>query len=160
MDSNKNITIKYGMKNDFQQLINRKSKKCTDTLFGSTDNNTPLIQYPCASATSMDWQFQYQSDGSYYIVNRKSNKYLTVGYNTFDWFEPYITSYPDARAKWQVIPASGYIKIKNQYSGKCLDLRMGDTANWTRLIQYTCTNADSMNWIFTKSISPVFSLPI
>jgi len=41
-----------------------------------------------------------------------------------------------------------YYQLQNANSSKCLDSYLGGTTNGTHIIQYNCTNADSLQWSF------------
>jgi len=52
---------------------------------------------------------------------------------------------------WTVIPLGDHkYSFKNQQSGKCLDVRYGDVANGTPLIQYSCHGGPTQQFVFPK----------
>lgn len=60
---------------------------------------------------------------------------------------------------WTVIPLGDHkFSLKNQQSGKCLDVRYGDTANGTPLIQYGCHGGGTQQFVFRKGANGSFAM--
>ena len=60
---------------------------------------------------------------------------------------------------WTVIPLGDHkFSLKNLQSGKCLDVRFGDTANGTALIQYTCHGGGTQQFVFTQGANGSFGM--
>jgi hypothetical protein len=48
--------------------------------------------------------------------------------------------------------------LKNQQSGKCLDVRYGDPADGTPLVQYTCHGGGTQQFVFPKGANGSFAM--
>jgi hypothetical protein len=90
------------------------------------------------------------------FVNKKSNKCVDVkGGSTDNW--AHLINYScsnDPNMFWKLVGVSvgsdytqnPYFQIKNKKSQKCMDTEGGNTADWTRIIQYSCSTDSNMQW--------------
>ncbi|MEV6602993.1 RICIN domain-containing protein [Kutzneria sp. NPDC051319] len=66
---------------------------------------------------------------------------------------------PSAKEVWTVIPLGDHkFSLKNQQSGKCLDVLHGDTANDTPLVQFTCHSGGSQQFVFPQGDNGSFGI--
>jgi hypothetical protein len=90
------------------------------------------------------------------IVNKKANKCIDVsGGSTDNWAKLIeYTCSNDSNMYWKLVGVSvgsdytknPYFQIKNKKSNKCVDTDHGNTADWTSIIQYSCSTDSNMQW--------------
>jgi hypothetical protein len=120
----------------------------------STDNGAVLHQWSWTGGDNQ-WWWRIDAGGGYYkVVSRHSDKCLDVagpsrdaGATVHQW-ECYDT---DSQLwRWEPTGDSYYgsplYRIVNKYSGKCLGLLPGETADGAQILQLTCNSGAEQRW--------------
>ncbi|MGW6932422.1 RICIN domain-containing protein [Lentzea sp. NPDC054927] len=63
------------------------------------------------------------------------------------------------KMRWKIIPfGENKCALRNEQSGKCLDVQFGDWELGTPLVQYTCHSDGTQQFVFTRAGDNTFGL--
>lgn len=125
------------------------SNKCLNVKTGGTDNDLPIVQYNCGTATTFPndkFRVRPMGAGTFQIISNSSNKCLNVYKAAVVNDTPvhqYTCADTAANNLWSFVPVVGKptFRIKSKQSGKCLNISKGLQDINTPAIIYTCTTA-------------------
>ena len=149
-NTNTNANLPSGTK---YVVVNRMSKKALGVHWDSTDDGANVHQWEVNGKTSEQWIFTQASDG-FKITNVNANKCLEVynlskdnGGNIAIWHDTGATN-----QRWVVEDAgSGYVFIKNVYSGLYLDVEKKSKEDGGNIIQYQFNGNGNQQWQLVKA---------
>lgn len=149
----------------YSQTIDQKSWVVTvDHANWHTDGDLKLTSCGCSNVERHVFTVPKTATNVHYIappnynkiVNKKSNKCMDVsGGSTDNWAKLIeYTCSNDSNMYWKLVGVSvgsdytknPYFQIKNKKSSKCVDTDHGNTADWTSIIQYSCSTDSNMQW--------------
>lgn len=129
------------------------SKKVVDVKDASTKNKANIQLYTKNNTKAQQFEFVYDNEGYYTIINVKSKKALDVyaaqqkdGTNVWQ----YDQNNTDAQ-KWRVLENSdGSYTLKNKATGKMLDLQSAKTKNGTNIQIWGGNDTNAQKWTLTR----------
>ena len=136
-----------------QLLVSQLSGTCVDVTGAKTDNGSPLMVFPCNGGANQRWDLLPETDGSYRVVGRQSGKCLDVpGGAQDDSLRLQIWDcWGGAPQRWYLDAGAGFAQLRNQASGKCLDIAAA--GDGTPVQQYSChTNGNFQRWTITDAL--------
>jgi hypothetical protein len=140
-------------------IVNRNSGKVLEVANGSSDNGANIHQSTYTGAAFQHWDvnllpYDFGGDYTYYRLRAAhSGKLLefnnisyTDGANVAQWAQNTVI--------WQVAwqhcyfeyAGDGWFRIRNRWSGQCLDVASSSTANGGNVVQWAATGSDSQLW--------------
>lgn len=131
------------------QLVNGRSHEALAVSGGDTAGGAKIVQAPASGATSQQWQFLPNADGSFRLRARHSGCVLdspgggTQGTQLIQW--------QDAGSDnqwWKLVDAGGgFHRLVNVRNGTwCADVEGGSTADGARVIQWTVGSGTNQEW--------------
>lgn len=135
---------------------NLHSGKCLEVAYSSTADFADVGQYTCHTGNNQKWYIQSAGGGWQTLVNVNSGKCLEVlNYSTADFATvTQYTCHGGANQKWelvQVVVAPGQpnnrMMLRNQNSGKCLEILNYSTADFGEAVQYSCYEGANQVWV-------------
>ncbi|AKU95748.1 hypothetical protein AKJ09_02412 [Labilithrix luteola] len=151
----------------FYKITAFHSGKALDVSGASTDNGGAVIQWPFHNGDNQLWQVSLYWDGSCRLINRHSRKDLTVGGAITQDGAPLVQNAWDNndRQKWIIVPVTtrvlpdGVYTIKNQSSGKAVDVSGASSADGTAIILWPGRDgAANQRWTFTWQGNGVYKI--
>ena len=142
-------------------IVNRNSGKVLEVANGSPDNGANIHQTTYTGAAFQHWDvnplpYDFGGDYSYYRLRAAhSGKLLEFdnisysdGANVDQWEQNTVI--------WQVAwqhcyfeyAGDGWFRIRNRWSGQCLDIASSSTANGGNVVQWTANGGNSQLWRF------------
>jgi len=85
---------------------------------------------------------------SYRVMPRNTNDVLAIDYNGTAPVQMAVSS-TSSTQPMSILASGANWKIKQNTSGKCLDLNGGATAAWTQVVLNVCNGASSQAWTIT-----------
>jgi hypothetical protein len=159
------------------QIQNVGTTKFATVKDNGTDNATLVVQYTNTNQIDQRWRIIDPShveglvdltQGTIQLKGVGSGRCLQIAGR---WEKPGDAANKDLAATeiWDcpqsvkqiftVIPLGDHkFSLKNQQSGKCLDVRYGDSANGTPLVQYTCHGGGTQQFVFPKGSNGSFAM--
>lgn len=104
-------------------------------------NSNNIRQWSYTGSHAQVFKFYSAGDGSYFIQNYRSKKYLDIT-NGSTYNSANIQQYPLHRGNNQrfwVTFKDGYFQIRNKNSGRCLEVAGANTSNGANIQQYSCS---------------------
>lgn len=119
---------------------------------GSYSSGANACIYTYSNTTSKQFRLVYAGKGYYYIVNRRSGKYLDVsggGYSSGTNVWQYTRNETDAQ-KWVIRSAGGgYYYIISKLNGLYLDVNNASNTNNANVQVYTGNSSSAQKWKIT-----------
>jgi hypothetical protein len=159
------------------QLQNVGTGKYTTVADSGTGNASLVVQYTNTNSTDQRWRlidtshFEGLADltpGTVELKGVQSGRCLQVAGL---WANPGDAANQDltgmetweclqgTKQTWTVVPLGDHkFSLKNQQSGKCLDVLHGSPAFDTPLVQYTCHGGGSEQFVFVKADNGSFAI--
>jgi hypothetical protein len=126
----------------YETLTARHSAKCADVPNQSLWQGVALAQYTCNGGGNQKFWFKSLGGGSYELMGRGSSLCLTEGATGVTQENCAGTT----AQRWSVTASGGYVLLKAEASGECLDVNGASTANSAALITYTCNGGTNQQW--------------
>ncbi|GAA3447324.1 hypothetical protein Pve01_43950 [Planomonospora venezuelensis] len=135
---------------------NLHSGKCLEVAYSSTADLANVDQYTCHSGNNQKWYIQPVGGGWQTLVNVNSGKCLDVlGWSTAEFATvTQYTCHGGANQKWQLVEIlvgpgqpNNRMMLRNQNSGKCLEILNYSTADFGEAVQYSCYQGANQVWV-------------
>jgi len=120
--------------------------------WNSAPDQGTLIDYWPPDVSASLRPAEINPEKPYYIVSVLSGKAMDVKDRSMDDWAPVIQTRLEEgiSQQWRFEALhggdEGYYTIKSSRSDKCLDVRLGDKADNTAIIQYSCNGGDGQKW--------------
>ncbi|MGW0059277.1 RICIN domain-containing protein [Streptosporangium sandarakinum] len=134
---------------------NLHSGKCLEVAYSGTADLADVGQYTCHSGNNQKWYIQPAGGGWQTLVNVNSGKCLDVlGWSTADFATvTQYTCHGGANQKWELVQVTvapgqpnNRMMLRNQNSGKCLEILNYSTADFGEAVQYGCYEGANQVW--------------
>jgi hypothetical protein len=138
---------------EYVELVNLHTDKCADVTDASRSWNAVVHQWTCHNQSHQVWRLE-PIGPNYRLRNLHSQLCLASGfpYISGDVVRQLECTIDDSSGRgnvWTLVPDGGTYKIVHYYSGFCLDLNRGSTADGARIqISYCDTSSNAQNWYF------------
>ncbi|MGW2787662.1 RICIN domain-containing protein [Streptomyces populi] len=134
---------------------NLNSGKCLEVAYASTADLANVDQYTCHGGNNQKWYIQPAGGHWQNLVNVNSGKCLDVyGWSTADFATvTQYTCHGGANQKWELVEVfigpgqpSNRMMLRNQNSGKCLEILNYSLVDFGPAVQYSCYQGANQVW--------------
>ena len=136
----------------YLELVNSHTNKCADVSNKSKSVGAVVHQWSCAHDPNQLWDTEPRPNGDVWLRNLNSGLCMAANfpYDNGDLIIQQGCEPDSTDANWQISDdGSGFVKLIQLSSGKCLDLNRGSRDNGARIQLWDCdTASNAQDWSF------------
>ena len=151
--ASKKVTVYSITSGKYEMQSSVDSSYVLDIRGKSTANSARMIVWKRNGGNNQKYQFELQTDGSYFIKCCHSGKYVDVQGGGTQKSQPVIqyTKNGKDNQRWKIkVDARNRITFVSKKSGMCFDIQGGKVTDRAQMIQYPWNDKNNQKWVLNK----------